>query len=178
MVELPADLAVAGEDGPLQGTETRRPAPPKGTVQRRLTFTQGRKFPGVVTVPRHWLRAAPDGSAIAFLMKDDAGEPQLWSVAPAGGELRQVTRNPKGVASAFSWSPDGRRIAHVMDGSVCVTDVARGITTRLTPRADDENAPLALACVFSPDGRRIAYQRKVCGGGGLFAQIFVVDAEP
>lgn len=177
-VELPADLAVSGEDAPLQGTETRRPAPPRGTVQRRLTFTQGRKFPGVVTVPRHWLRAAPDGSAIAFLMKDDAGEPQLWSVAPAGGEPRQITRNPKGVASAFSWSPDGRRIAHVMDGSVCVTDVARGITTRLTPRAEDENAPLALACVFSPDGRRIAYQRKVRGGGGVFAQIFVVDAEP
>ena len=177
LVELPADLTVAGEGGPLEGTETRRPAPPKGTVQRRLTFTQGRKFPGVVNVPRHWLRAAPDGSAIAFLMKDEIGEPQLWTVAPSGGEPRQVTRNPAGVASAFSWSPDGRRIAHVMDGSVCVTEVATGLTTRLTPRAEGGNAPLALACVFSPDGRRIAYQRKVRGAGGVFAQIFIVDAE-
>jgi Tol biopolymer transport system component len=99
-------------------------------------------------------------------------------VAPAGGEPRQITRNPKGVASAFSWSPDGRWIAHVMDGSVCVTDVARGATSRLTLRADDESAPLALACVFSPDGRRIAYQRKVRGAGGVLPQIFVVDAEP
>ncbi len=177
LVELPADLTVAGEGGPLEGTETRRPAPPKGTVQRRLTFTQGRKFPGVVNVPRHWLRAAADGSAIAFLMKDEVGEPQLWTVAPSGGEPRQVTRNPAGVASAFSWSPDGRRIAHVMDGSVCVTEVATGLTARLTPRAEGESAPLALACVFSPDGRRIAYQRKVRGAGGVFAQIFIVDAE-
>lgn len=177
LVELPSDLTVASEDGALEGSEARRPAPPKGTVQRRLTFTAGRKFPGAVTVPRHWLRAAPDGSAIAFLMKDEAGEPQLWTVGPSGGEPRQITRNPKGVASAFSWSPDGHRIAHVMDGSVCVTDVARGITTRLTPRTEGENTPLALACVFSPDGRRIAYQRKVRGAGGVFAQVFIVDAE-
>lgn len=178
LVELPADLTVAGDAGPLEGTETRRPAPPRGTVQRRLTFTRDRKFPGVVTTPRHWLRAAPDGSAIAFLLKDDAGEPQLWTVSPAGGESRQLTRNPSGVASAFSWSPDGRRIAHVMDGSVCVTAIATGATTRLTPRVVGEDAPLALACVFSPDGGRIAYQRKVRGAGGVFAQIFVVDAEP
>ena len=110
-------------------------------------------------------------------MKDEIGEPQLWTVAPSGGEPRQVTRNPAGVASAFSWSPDGRRIAHVMDGSVCVTEVATGLTTRLTSRAEGGNAPLALACVFSPDGRRIAYQRKVRGAGGVFAQIFIVDAE-
>jgi dipeptidyl aminopeptidase/acylaminoacyl peptidase len=178
LVELPADLSVAVEGRALEGTETRRPAPPSGTVQRRITFTAGRKFPGVVTAPRHWLRASPDGSAIAFLMKDDAGEPQLWTTAPAGGEPRQVTRNPAGVSSAFSWSPDGRRIAHVMDGSVCVTDVAHGVTSRLTPRAEGESVPLALACVFSPDGRRVAYQRKVRGAGGVFAQIFTVDAHP
>ena len=63
-----------------------------------------------------------------------------------------------------------------MDGSVCVTEIATGTTTRLTPRAEGETAPLALACVFSPDGRRIAYQRKVRSAAGVFAQIFVTDA--
>ena len=56
IVELPQDEAgwkVAG-DAPLSGTETTLPAPPRGVVQRRLTFTHHRASPGLVNVPRHW----------------------------------------------------------------------------------------------------------------------------
>jgi hypothetical protein len=66
IVDLPDDLTVAG-DGPLEGTATTRPRPPRGTVQRRLTDTAGRKYPGLQG-PRHWLRSAPDGSRIAFTL--------------------------------------------------------------------------------------------------------------
>ena len=66
IVELPDDLTQPG-DGPLAGTETRMPCPPKGCVQRRLTLTAERKFPGIQG-PRHWLRSSPDGSRIAFFM--------------------------------------------------------------------------------------------------------------
>jgi hypothetical protein len=170
IVDLPEDLTLAG-DSPLAGTATTRPAPPRGTVQRRLTRTDGRKFPGVVAAPRHWMRASPDGSQIAFLMKDEAGIVQLWTISPNGGEPRQVTQNATGVASSFTWSPDGKRLAHVMDGSVCITEVATGTTTRLTERKEGAAAPSPLACVFSPDGRTIAYLRSVAG----FAQVFVVD---
>jgi hypothetical protein len=173
IVDLPADLTRAG-DAPLEGTTTRRPAPPQGVVQRRLTSTSSRKYPGIATTPRHWLRASPDGSQVAFLMKDDAGVVQLWTVAPAGGEPRQVTRNATAVASAFTWSPDGRSIAHVMDHSVFVTEVASGRGTRLTPRSPDATAPLALACVFSPDGRQIAFMRNVSRAGATFSQVFTV----
>lgn len=171
LAELPADLTRRGA-APLEGTATRRPAPPAGVGQRRLTFTEERKFRGVAATPRHWLRASPDGTQIAFLMMDDAAVVQLWLVAARGGALRQITRNPSGIASAFTWSPDGRAIAHVMDGGVCVTDVASGATRRLTPA----NAAPALpfACVFSPDGRHIAFMRSVANGGGAFTQIFVV----
>ncbi len=171
IVELPEDLTRLGE-APLGGTSTRRPAPPAGVVQRRITFTEERKFRGVAATPRHWLRASLDGTQIAFLMMDEAGVVQLWLVAPRGGALRQITRNPSGIASAFTWSPDGRAIAHVMDGGVCVTDVASGATRRLTPA----NAAPALpfACVFSPDGRHIAFMRSVANGGEAFTQIFVV----
>jgi hypothetical protein len=61
-----------------------------------------------------------------------------------------------------------------MDGSVCVTDAATGATTRLTPRVEGEGGPEALACVFSPEGRRIAYTRPVAGPAGTHAQVFVV----
>ena len=70
LVELPADLTQPG-DAPLEGTPTRRPAPPAGTQQRRLTFTSDRPSPGLQG-PRFWPRSAPDGSLIAFLMPDDA----------------------------------------------------------------------------------------------------------
>ena len=120
----------------------------------------GSKYPGLQG-PRHWLRSSPDGSRIAFLMKDDAGIVQLWTVSPNGGPAAPLTRNPWPVASAFTWDPDGRRIAHVMDTSVCVTDAATGETTRLTAPTSEDVAPRPEACVFSPDGRRIACIRRV-----------------
>jgi hypothetical protein len=170
IADLPEDLTQPGE-GPLAGTETRLPKPPRGVVQRRLTFTAEQPFPGIQG-PRHWLRASPDGARIAFLMKDRAGIAQLWTVSPVGGPPVMLTRNPWPVASTFTWSPDGRRIAHVMDNSVCVTDAATGETTRLTPRRDDASAPRPEACVFSPDGAKIAYVRRLAEAGGACNQIF------
>ena len=44
-----------------------------------------------------------------------------------------------------------------MDNSVFVTDAATGESRRLTPRTTDDAAPRPEACIFSPDGDRIAY---------------------
>jgi hypothetical protein len=173
IADLPDDLTKPG-DGPLCGTETHAPYPPKGTVQRRLTFTADRRFPGIQG-PRHWLRSSPDGSRIAFLMKDDAGIVQLWTVSPNGGAPRQLTTNSAPIASAFTWSPDGRQIAHVMDNSVCVTDAASGRTRRLTSRTEDASAPRPEACVFSPDGKRIAFVRRLPSARDSANQICVVE---
>ena len=175
MVDLPNDLSRPG-DAPLEGTTIRRPAPPRGVMQRRLTFTADRKFPGVATTPRHWLRASHDGTGVAFLMRDDAGVVQLWTISPAGGSPRQVTRNAAGIASAFTWAPDGRRLAHTMAGSVCVSAVATGRTERLTERRPGPEMPEPFACVFSPDGRHIAFTRRVGQGGASYTQVFVVPA--
>jgi hypothetical protein len=172
IADLPEDVTQPG-DGPLAGTETQMPRPPKGASQRRLTFTAQRKFPGLQG-PRHWLRSSPDGSRIAFLMRDDAGIAQLWTVSPNGGASRQVTRNPWSVASAFSWSLDGKQIACVMDNSIFLIDAQRGLSTRLTPRSTDDLAPRPEACVFSPNGRAIAYVRRVLVDDGVFNQVFAV----
>jgi hypothetical protein len=175
VAELPDDLTKPG-DCPLCGTQNRAPCAPAGVTQRRLTFTADRRFPGIQG-SRHWLRSSPDGSRIAFLMKDDAGIAQLWTVSPSGGPLRQVTSNPWPIASAFTWSPDGGQIAHVMDNSICVTEVASGQTKRLTSRTDDVSAPRPEACVFSPDGRRIAFVRRLPSPRELANQICVVDVK-
>ncbi len=176
LVDLPDDLTRAGAE-PLSGTETRRPAPPAGVEQRRLTRTADRPFPGVQG-PRHWLRVSSDGERIAFLMKDDRGDAQLHTVSPRGGEISQVTRVSGGVASAFTWTPDGRRLAFHAGGQVCVVEVASGRTLALTRRRDDAaEGPRPEACVMSPDGKRVAYVRRVrSGSGGVHNQVFVVEA--
>ncbi|WP_027713558.1 DUF3748 domain-containing protein [Dickeya chrysanthemi] len=170
LVDLPEkmdDYARTGER-PLGGTETELPAPPAGVRQRRLTFTADRPYPGVVNLPRHWLRSSPDGSQIAFLMKDDRGVVQLWTVSPNGGEPRQVTQGDWPVQSAFSWHPDGEYLAFIGDNSVMLCEAATGRLTRQTARS--ETPPVADAVVFSPNGDRIAYLREIDGCN----QIFVV----
>lgn len=174
LVDLPEDVTVPSAEGSLVGTATRRPLPPEGTIQRRLTYTADRKYPGLQG-PRHWLRSSPDGSRIALLMRDDSGVVQVWTVSPNGGRPMQITRNRWDVASAFSWSPDGRRIAYAMDNSIFATDVSSGRSSRLTRRSPDARAPRPEACVFSPDGKRIAYVRPVPGEHGVFNQIFITS---
>jgi hypothetical protein len=175
LVDLPEDMKTPGE-GPLQGTAARRPFPPRGTVQRRLTFTADRAHPGLQG-PRHWLRSAPDGSAIGFLMKDGNGIVQFWTVSPNGGTPVQITHQPWSVNSAFSWRPDGTAVAFVADQSVMEVDVKTGRCVRLTPRDPAERAPLPFACVYSPDGERIAFMRPIAANGGVWNQIFCVNSK-
>jgi Tol biopolymer transport system component len=110
-----------------------------------------------------------------MLMRDDHGVVQLWTISPNGGEPRQLTHNDFDIASAFTWSPDGRFIAHTADNSVFVTNTESGRSMRLTEHRDDATAPLPQACVFSPDGSRIAYVRLVGTDGQMWNQIFVVN---
>lgn len=176
LVDLPGDMTCPGE-GPLEGTAIRRPCPPRGTAQRRLTFTGDRAYPGLQG-PRHWLRSAPDGSRIGFLMKDAVGVVQLWTVTPNGGAPVQITHLPHSIASAFSWSPDGTCVAFIADQSVMEVAMKTGRCVRLTPRVAHERAPLPFACIYSPDGCNIAYLRSVAAGAGEWNQIFCVNSEP
>ncbi len=173
VVDLPPDLTRPGSS-PIEGTETRRPSPPQGVVQRRLTRTSGRKFPGI-RGPRHWPRSHPDGSVIATLMLDDDQVAQIHLVDANTGEHRPLTQLSTPVASSFTWSPNGRWIAIVTDGSVVQVDVDNGDVYRLTKK--EAGTPRPEACVFSPDGRHIAFVRQVnMPDGSSRNQIFVVES--
>jgi len=174
LVDLPMDMTCPGA-GPLEGTPTRRPSPPRGATQRRLTFTEDREHPGLQG-PRHWLHSAPDGSRIGFLMKDAAGMAQLWTISPNGGAPVQITHLPWSVTSAFSWRPDGARIAFIADRSVMEVEANTGRCARLTSRVSEDRGPLPFGCVYSPDGERIAYLRAVADGAGGWNQIFCVNS--
>ncbi len=176
VADIPEDVTRSAAGAPIEGTATRLPAPPEGTAQKRLTFTGDRKFPGIQG-PRFWVRSNAAGDTLAFLMKDDAGLPQIYGVSPIGGAIRQLTRNPFPVASAFTWSPDGKSIAYAGDDSVWVTDVATGTSSRVAPR--DPARPVSpLAADFAPDGRSIAYLRRVDSAQGSHNQIFVTRLAP
>jgi hypothetical protein len=164
VVDLPDDPTLPGND-PIEGAVTDLPAPPAGITQRRLTFTAAHSFPGL-SGPRHWLRSSPDGGKIACLMHDDRGIVQIFLISPNGGEVSQLTRNPWPIASAFTWSPDGQSIVHLMDESLFITDAITGASRRCTPKNHD--GPLPEACVFSPDGSKVAYLRPVGGRNQIF----------
>lgn len=171
IVDLPdklTDYALQG-DQPVEGTADALPAPPAGIRQRRLTFTHQRKYPGLATAPRHWLRSSPDGRSIAFLMKDDAGVVQLWTMAPTGGQPRQISHVAGDIQSAFSWHPDGTSVALINDNSVMLCDIGSGTMRRLTAKTHD--CPVADAVVCSPDGKYVAFMRRIDG----FQQIFIAD---
>ena len=110
-------------------------------------------------------------------MKDDHGIVQLFTVSPTGGTPHQLTHNAWPIASAFTWSRDRESIAHIMDNSVCLTELASAQTKRLTPRTSDALAPRPEACVVSPDGKKIAFVRTIPTGDRPFNQIFVVNTQ-
>lgn len=163
IVDLPQDEAGWKQPGggPLAGTATTMPAPPAGVSQRRLTFTHHRRYPGLVNVPRHWVRANPQATAIAFLMCDDAGVVQLWLISPQGGEPRQLTYHASGIQSAFNWHPSGEWLGFVLEDRIACCHASTGDITFLTKV--HAHAPSADAIVFSPDGKQIAWMEEVDG---------------
>lgn len=171
IVDLPDDLASLQQAGaePLCGTPTTMPAPPQGIEQRRLTFTGHNRYPGIVNVPRHWIRSSPDGRELAFLMRDNNGIVQLWVISPNGGEPRQVTEGSQGVQSAFNWHPSGKVLGFIQQGCVVLCNAENGSVTALTSPGLAEPSPDAV--VFSPDGKYIAWMQDVEG----FRQLFMTD---
>ncbi|MGC1241220.1 MAG: DUF3748 domain-containing protein [Chryseosolibacter sp.] len=168
--DIPDDVTHAAPGQTLEGTLTTRPTVPLGVVQRRVTFTDRRKFPGVQG-PRFWLRSAPDGARIYFLMKDDNGIVQLYEVPTNGGEIRQVTELESSIQAQFNISPDGKSVAFICDNSIWITDIRTGVSRRITVRTSDDQAPV-LTVVWDHAGNALVYNRYQTTDDGRYLQIF------
>lgn len=123
-----------------------------------------------------WLRfpaISPDGKTIVFSYKGD-----LFSVAAAGGEARQLTTNPAYDAYPV-WSKDGSKIAFSSnrEGSfdVWIIDAKGGVPTRLTTHSTSER-PLTFTSngnvLFSADYMPTA--KSIINPGSDFPQIYEV----
>lgn len=104
---------------------------------------------------------SPDGEMIAFIRPDSRGRQQLWVIAVAGGEARQVTSVPGGVTE-FAWSPDSRALAFVSDVD--------------PDRPPDDHDPKKDPRVRV--ARRIRYRGDALGWrGDAFRHLFVAEVE-
>ena len=173
IADLPDDLTRPGAS-PLEGTSTEMPAPPAGVVIRRLTHTENTPRPGLQG-PRHWLRASPDGSVIAFLDEDADGIVQVFGVSPNGGDPRPLSRLRQSVDTPFTWSPCGRFLATSAGGRIVRITAATGTAEFLTPPSAAGRQP-RHGVVFSPDGKQLAYNRMLPHlDGGTFLQICLLS---
>jgi hypothetical protein len=174
IVDVPEDITQTGPLGPLEGTETDYPKPPRGAVVRRLTRTAANPTPALRGVSGH-LRASGDGRWIAFVGKAEREgriENQVFVVSPTTGDIRPLSHLPGGVADSIRFSPVSRYVtAAAPDGSVWTFGAEEKAWGKAVQRAPANPHP-AFNLVISPDARLIAYNRKI---GGVL-QIFLTEA--
>lgn len=118
-------------------------------------------------------RISPDGARVAFSVKRydfEAGESwsEIWTIAPDGTDLRQMTVSAKGARHADAdprFSPDGKTLLFVSDrsgtGQLWTMAVDGGEPRRLTDFPLGVDGP-----IYRPDGRFIAVKADVypeCG---------------
>ena len=176
VVDIPDSIDQPGNYGPLEGTPQTFPMPPKGTVQRRLTFTAESAHPGCGGV----VRSSSDGKWIAYLSADSLGMQQIFIISPDGGKSVQVTAHPAGVQGCARWSPDNQSICYQSENSIVICKISdepfEKRFQRITPVSKDEISNIA----WSPDGKTIAFNKVVNGKSPKqsWKQIFVVKVEP
>lgn len=170
IVDIPDSINVQGEFGPLEGTKNSFPMPPKGTKQRRLTFTADTQYPGCAGI----VRSSFDGSQIAFLKKDQNGIPQIFTLSPQGGTPVQITEHETAVTNGVRWSEDNKSIAYIWDNSVVLCEISDkpflDRYKRLTKRTDEPPSNL----VWSKDGGTMAFNRIIKNKNEGVKQIFVL----
>jgi len=165
IVDIPEKINIPSNQGALQGTMQQMPAPPKGAVQRRITYTENKKYPGISSVS-----SSCDGQDIGFVAKDDNGIEQAFLMSLAGNDIRQLTEHKTDIQSGLRWNPDAGQFCYVCDNSIFIYDIDSKKTSRKTKKSTDR--PFAL--VWAGNGKTIAYNRKIKNDNGRFTQIFVL----
>jgi Tol biopolymer transport system component len=108
-------------------------------------------------------RWSPDGKRVGF-HSTRSGAYQIWTIAPDGSELRQMTRMVNaGTVYWPTWSPDGARVAFNIERRL---PVIMQLSQPWDERSLESLPPLESGSMFfvfswSPDGRRIAGHRVV-----------------
>jgi len=99
------------------------------------------------------LALAPDGKKVAFVVRGEV----FAASAADGGDAARVTNSPADEYQ-IAWSPDSRKLVYVSDRDgpphLFQYDFGTNVETQLTSDTADDSTPR-----FSPDGKRLAFQR-------------------
>ncbi len=111
---------------------------------------------------------SPNGELILIteLTSDKRDIINMSVINADGTDLKQLS--PGFVASAPSWSPDGRQIIYVSVSSINVMNTDGAKSHAIYTIKNVDSFPYLGGIIWSPDGSRIAFSR---------AQIYVMDAD-
>ncbi|MFD2789630.1 Tol-Pal system protein TolB [Arenibacter antarcticus] len=167
IVDIPADISIAGI-GPLEGTATTMPSPPKGAQQRRLTFTAKRDFPGCEGI----VRSSFDGSLLGFVAKDNQNIKQVFTLSPIGGTPLQQTFHATNVMGGIRWHPKKNSLIYIWDNALVLLKIGDKKGEIITkPSTNPPTNP-----VWSHNGEKIAFNRSISNKSGHpMKQIFTVN---
>ena len=167
VVDIPEDIGIAG-DGPLEGTPSTMPSPPKGSLQHRLTYTADTEFPGCEGI----VRSSSDGSTLAFLAKDSQGIKQVFTIPTLGGKPTQRTFHSSHVQGYMRWHPKNNGLIYVWENALVYLKIGEANGKILTPPSQ---IPLTNP-VWSHQGDKIAYNRSLTDENGKTSkQIFLIN---
>ena len=124
------------------------------TIERILAVDPGREY-----------RVDPRERFVAFT-REAGGARQLFLMPLRGGPTVQLSASEKAVSDP-QWSPDGRRLAFVRDGSIWVVEADGSRQVRVTEHPAGNSKPR-----WSPDGRRLAFTSRRRG----WSQVWLIDA--
>lgn len=155
IVDIPDNIEIDGEFGPLEGTEIQMPQPPKGAKQRRLTFTTKTSNAGCTGI----VRSSADGSLLAFLAKDEKNIKQLFTISPNGGIPRQITFHESDVEGSIRCHPSGKSIFYIWNGSICEIEINDLKFDKRLKTISKPSQPSPTNLVISHDGKMIAFNR-------------------
>lgn len=172
IVDIPDDISEPGPLGPLEGTDMDFPMPPKGTIQRRLTFTSNTSHPGCAGI----VRSSPDGSQLAFLAKDAKGINQIFTISPNGGQPDQVTESTSDITGNLRWHPDGKHVTYVYEGRIVLCEVGDAPFQERIQVLTEPTDAAPSNLVWSADGKVLAFNRLIKNEAGKgVQQVFVLD---
>lgn len=172
IIDIPEKIEIEGDFGALEGTRIDLPMPPKGAIQRRLTFTAETHQAGCVGI----VRSSPEGDLLAFLAKDKNGIRQIFTISPKGEGLSQLTFHPTDVDGSIRWHPNGRSVFYIWNGSINRCNIGSEAFEERFQQITRPSIPAPTNLVVSHNGKIIAFNRTLLTDNNQTSkQIFVID---